>query len=242
MESKTTPMIRRIGTKTAVLALAAIVICATLLVNCSADDALGDFVADASAGDQRKATELYCGFEESFVPPFYFLYGAEHGYSDAISHTGDYSYMMESDLEVIALDPKEWLVGGESSSHPVRVVVWMYDPGPECYDKVGVRVSDSLANGVGFGNGGHSDSHYHCRVNADFIYTDIEREPGWHKFEFRVDNEGTVCCIDDIEVCETAVLTTIDMFALGDWWGDGIISSNIAFDDVAVTVGQVGLW
>ncbi len=229
MESSTPLFIRRIGTRIVVLGLAAIVMSATLLVSCS-------------AGDQTNATELYCGFEEDFVPPFYFLHGAEHEQSDLRSHTGDYSYAMESDLEVIALHPKEWLAGGESSNHPSRVVVWMYDPGPEYYDKIGIRVSDSLANGVGIGTGGHSFNYYHCRINADFIYTDVEREPGWHKFDFAVNNKGTTCYIDDIEVCETEVLTTIDMFAIGDWWGDGIVSSNTAFDDVVVTDGQVGLW
>jgi hypothetical protein len=242
MESNTPLLIRGIGTKAVVIAITAIVMSGTLLINCSADDIQSDSVSDASADDQMKATELYCGFEENFVPPFYFFYGAEHAQSDAQSHTGNYSYAMQSDLEVIALHPKEWLAGGDASSQPSRIVVWMYDPGPWYHDEATVRVSDSLANGISIGIRGYMSSDYYYRINADFYYTDIEREVGWHKFEFRISNMGTTCFIDDIEICDTAVLTAIDMLALGDWWGDGIVSSNAAFDDVVVTFGQVGLW
>ena len=242
MESDNPISSRRIGTKTAVIALAAIVMSATLLANCSANFSLSDSITDATTDAQTNTPVLYCGFEEHYVPPFFFLYGTVHDASDLRSHSGDYSYAVQSDLEVIALYPDEWLVGGDSSQQPNRVVVWMYDPGPEYYDKIGVRVRDTVPNGVGIGNGGYSDNYYHCRVNADFIYTDIEREPGWHKFEFVVNNMGTTCYIDNIKVCETSVLTVIDELAIGDWWGDGIVSSNVAFDDVVVTVGHVGGW
>ena len=242
MEHNTSLLNRRIGTTTAVFALTAIVMSAALLANCSADLTLSDSTVDAGASDQGKATELYCGFEEDFVPPFYFLYGAEHGQSDATSHSGDYSYAIQADLEVIAVHPKAWLAGGNSSGQPSRVVVWMYDPGPSCLDEATVLVRDAMYNHVSIGFGGFTQSSYYYRVFTEVYDTDIEREVGWHKFEFRIDDTGTTCYIDDIKICETDTVTGLDMVAMGDWWADGVVSSNTAFDDVTVTLGKVGLW
>ena len=99
-----------------------------------------------------------------------------------------------------------------------------------------------MYNHVSMGIRGYSYDCYYYRIFTSFYFTDIEREVGWHKFEFRVNDTGTTCFIDDIKICETATVTGIDMLAMGDWWADGVVSSNTAFDDVVVTVGQVGLW
>ncbi len=197
-------------------------------------DGCGDNT-DVFPTDPANTMGLSCGFEEGFVPPFFFIYGTAHESNYLMNHSGKGCFSLQSDLEVIGYDCCGLFGNTNPFNQTGRASVWMYDPGPDSWDKATMRVSSDGNNYVIVGFFGPSDT-YEYRVGITYFHTEVERQQGWHEFEVVVDGSQSAGYIDGIMIFETSVLTSMHLLWLGDWWVDEAVSSDAAFDDVSITL------
>jgi len=194
-------------------------------------------------------TGFVCDFESTFSPPCFYLHGTPHIANSSLYHSGQFSYVAESDLEVIGFDCTGIFDNQYISNQTGRLTVWMFDPGPGYFgpislgpryqDNATIEVDDLWGHHIIMGvfgpSGDYPAERYKYRVGADNFTTNESRTPGWHCFEIVVSWEQSVGYIDGFKVFETQDLTSIHMVYLGDWWADGVVSNHFAFDDVSIT-------
>lgn len=182
------------------------------------------------------------GFEDStaFSQDWTFVWGTPHDPTTTQHHRGSYSYMMTQDVENI----QHTLLPSSSSQTGLtgRFEIWMYDPGPSTYVKVGMAVTETSPSACFCSIGIMSE------VSGDYVYrysgttyydTGVARTQGWHCLQIVVDGTNTIGYIDGVKVFTVSWLTNVNNISIGDMWGDGCIASSVAWDDASFSTNYV---
>jgi hypothetical protein len=179
----------------------------------------------------RNIGETSIIFEDSFednLDKWTKLYGTATR-STTQSHSGDYSYVINEDVEAIRHIFPDQIEG--------KVEIWFYDSLSSSAQSIcGI---DNEIPGIGAFSLGvvtyFSSDYYIYQVGSWWgtKVTSIPRTLGWHKFEFISDGAKSTSYIDNNLVATTTQFKTFNRIDLGDWWGNGYYMTTY-IDDIKV--------
>ena len=131
------------------------------------------------------------------------------------------------------------------------VTAWFYDTGDTeasqsklCFDVNQTGVAGNHAAGVAYDNKVGSNENYVKRSGDPLVQygwddSGIKRTKGWHQFRWEVTADGTKAYIDEDQIYDSKLLTSIGWVQLMTNWNDNSDNSNsisdkMFFDDVTV--------
>jgi hypothetical protein len=185
--------------------------------------ATGVYFDDVTVRDSLPAVFSKDGFENGFGKWAY-LNGTPS--SGTVSkHTGNNSYVLDEDLDRIALYTGINLQKVAS--------IWFYDDPTKTAIKVFAMVDNNLKEiGIGVDL---SQNVYSYKIGTVFTPTGITRTSGWHQFVWDyTSGTGVVLKIDGVDIATDSTVTFFNRIMLGDKWGEGNIATGVCFDDVAI--------